>query len=358
MYISSANNFDFLRLIFAITVFFVHSVELTHNDKLEIIKYVFNSGIAVKSFFIISGFLIFMSYEKSISLKSYIIKRIQRIYPAYFCVVLLCGFLGSLLSNLSFNEYFKSIITWKYIFYNLIFLNFLQPFLPGVFENNLLNIVNGALWTLKIEVLFYIFVPVFTWVFLKQNKRNKNFLIVLIYILSEVYFNYFNHLSTSSGHSFYAELSRQLPGQMAFFMSGILIYYNFAIFMEYSKQLLLMAIVIYFSLSFTHLYFLEPIILACMVMYFAFHFPAFNKVGKYGDFSYGCYILHFPILQTLIQIGLFQYNPYLAFAISSFLLILGAFFSWHIIEKPFLRRKQQVKLVSDLRLPNQDPIIN
>jgi peptidoglycan/LPS O-acetylase OafA/YrhL len=44
--------------------------------------------VAVKSFFVISGFLIFMSFERSESIASYAKKRAQRIYPAYFTVVL------------------------------------------------------------------------------------------------------------------------------------------------------------------------------------------------------------------------------------------------------------------------------
>ena len=53
---------------------------------------------------------------------------------------------------------------------NLIFLNFVHPTLPGVFEGNQLSEVNGALWTLKIEVMFYAAVPLLAWAFRKLGR--------------------------------------------------------------------------------------------------------------------------------------------------------------------------------------------
>lgn len=158
------NNFDLLRLVFAVTVSLVHAHTLTNFRELTLLSRILSSDIAVKSFFIISGFLIFMSYEKSSSLNNYYEKRIRRIYPAYFIVVLSCALLLFFLSNKSLAYYFST--QWlKYIITNLVFLNFLQPALPGVFDNNSMNAINGALWTLKIEVMFYITVPIFVFLF-------------------------------------------------------------------------------------------------------------------------------------------------------------------------------------------------
>ena len=116
----------------------------------------------VDAFFVISGFLIFMSYERTSSLRRYAIKRARRIYPAYLCIILLCAFGLFTLSGLPVDQYFSA--DWfKYLVANLTFLNFLAPSLPGVFENNLLQAVNGALWTIKIEVMFYCSVPLIVW---------------------------------------------------------------------------------------------------------------------------------------------------------------------------------------------------
>lgn len=92
------NNFDLLRLIFAATVCFVHADELSGYAKIGWISQVLSSEVAVKAFFVVSGFLIFMSYERSSSLATYFIKRVRRIYPAYVTVILLavsfCGVVG------------------------------------------------------------------------------------------------------------------------------------------------------------------------------------------------------------------------------------------------------------------------
>ena len=87
------NNFDLLRFVFAFIVFLVHSYVLSGADALSIFGKLLSSEIAVKSFFVVSGFLIFMNYENAIDNKRYFLKRARRIYPAYFCVVIICAVL-------------------------------------------------------------------------------------------------------------------------------------------------------------------------------------------------------------------------------------------------------------------------
>ena len=160
------NNFDLLRLLFAGSVCLVHSYDLSGLPQLAFLGRILSPAVAVKSFFVVSGFLIFMSYERSSSLATYARKRMRRIYPAYFTVVMLCavGLVG--VSSQGAADYFS--LAWgRYVLANLVFLNFLQPGLPGVFTDNAITAVNGALWTLKIEVMFYFSVPL--WVFLLRR---------------------------------------------------------------------------------------------------------------------------------------------------------------------------------------------
>ena len=73
------NNFGFLRLLFAVLVIFSHAPEgLDGSRKNELMINFFGTmsmgDLAVDCFFMISGFLILMSYQNSSSFKSYIKK--------------------------------------------------------------------------------------------------------------------------------------------------------------------------------------------------------------------------------------------------------------------------------------------
>ena len=153
------NNFDLLRLVFASSVVFWHAYSLSRQRELEPLALLFSADLAVKAFFVVSGYLVVMSCERSSSVGDYAARRARRIYPAYAAVVLGCAIGAAFLSTLPLAEYFDARVL-RYLAANLVFLNFLAPTLPGVFEGQPYTEVNGALWTLKIEVMFYVFVPV------------------------------------------------------------------------------------------------------------------------------------------------------------------------------------------------------
>ena len=150
--VSRDNNFDLLRLVFAGFVFLSHLYALSLAPALEVLTLFVSSNIAVKGFFVISGYLVMMSYENSSSVREYAEKRLRRIYPAYAAVMLVCAIAGAFFTTLPLAEYVSADLA-RYLAANLVFLNFLAPNLPGLFEGQPYTEVNGALWTLKIEVL-------------------------------------------------------------------------------------------------------------------------------------------------------------------------------------------------------------
>jgi peptidoglycan/LPS O-acetylase OafA/YrhL len=93
---------------------------------------------------------------------------------------------------------------------------------------------------------------------------------------------------------------------------------------------------------------IEPIALAIIVVYFACIFPYIGNFGKYGDFSYGMYIVHFPILQVLISFGLFKDSPWLMLAIGGLMIFTIAILFWNFIEKPFLRKSSHYVAVNQV----------
>jgi len=328
-----SNNFDLLRFLFAGTVCLVHACQLSGYKELGIISTFLSSKIAVEAFFVVSGFLIFMSYERSSSTRSYAEKRIRRIFPAYTVVVMLCALCLVFISSKPSGEYFSS--KWiKYVLANLSFLNFIQHSLPGVFESNKLAAVNGALWTLKIEVMFYLSVPVFVYLFRRFGCLP---ILALVYFSSVIYVFILSIFAGNSDSELYVVLSRQLPGQLSYFMAGAFFYYFLHLFEKNSKYFVSFAILVLSINTTVSLSFIEPFAIATLVIFFGL-FLYMGNFGKFGDISYGVYILHFPIIQIFLHEEWFKESPWL-FLISIIVVTsVGAMFMWHFVEKKFLHR--------------------
>ncbi|MBD5408152.1 MAG: acyltransferase [Treponema sp.] len=146
------NAFHFIRLACCLIVIYEHAAVLCDAG----IPCLNLRGMAVDVFFILSGFWVTLSYLKSSSAKGYALKRIRWIFPQYAATVVLCAVLLASFSSLELRAYFSSSGFWKYLAANLCTLNFLHPSLPGVFGD---VAVNGSLWTIKIELAFYVLLP-------------------------------------------------------------------------------------------------------------------------------------------------------------------------------------------------------
>jgi peptidoglycan/LPS O-acetylase OafA/YrhL len=334
-----ANNFDLLRVLFAGAVCLVHSYELSGFRELAPMVKVISSAVAVKAFFVLSGFLIFMSYERSKSLTSYAGKRVRRIYPAYFVIIVLCAVGLATVSILPIREYFS--IEWrKYVLYNLVFLNSLHPTLPGVFESNPIPLVNGSLWTIRIEAMFYCCVPFLAFLFRRASHLP---VLALVYCLSIGGDALIALLVSRVGASIYPELARELLAQLRYFMAGAVLFYFLPTFERRVTWFVTLAVLILIvNLRFPVLL-LEPLALAVTVVFFGLYCFAGN-FSKYGDFSYGIYITHFPIIQLAIYSGWLRQSPWLFLGAIVGATILGSIAMWHFVEKRFLLRSSHYVL--------------
>ena len=333
------NNFDLLRLGLATTVFLVHAHILSQAPALAVFEQLLSSDFAVKGFFAVSGYLVFMSYERSASPRDYFEKRARRILPAYVFVVVAATVAGALLTDRDLREYFLGGAL-RYLTANLGFANFLAPALPGVFESNPERAVNGALWTLKIEVIFYLTLPLIA-ALARRFGRIRT--LAALYALSVAYTVALSYVARRTGSESYLILARQFPGQLAFFMAGALVYYV-------SPSLRGAPWVAAFGASCAYLFFagsadpwLAPIAISYAVLYFALGFPYLGNFGRFGDFSYGVYILHFPILQILVQAGAFARDARLGFALALAVVFSSAVLLWHLVERPALKRSSHYR---------------
>ncbi len=338
------NNFDLLRLYLAFSVCFAHLGEASGVAAFLPLARFFYSGIAVDCFFVVSGFLIFRSFDRSSTTSSYLNKRVRRIYPAYFSVVVLAAFLLPFLFAQPATDLLFSSQWFHYFFSNLAFLNFLQPDLPGIFTANPLQVINPPLWTIKIEVMFYLSIPL---IFLLFKNRKQWLVLCGLYATSLAYSFFFLHLHATQGLEIYLKLEKQLPGQLTFFLSGGGLYLYFPLFRKYWKSCLFLAALTILFQEYLLLQPLYPFALAITVISFALCLPYLGNWGKFGDMSYGVYIYHFPIIQIFTSLSLFNGQVWIRFTGLVLTILATAFFSYHCIERPFLKRSSHYRQAAE-----------
>lgn len=343
------NNFDILRFFFAFVVLLGHIVILSGVDSFARFTKYLDTYLAVTAFFVISGFLIAQSYDKRVSVKNYFIKRAARILPPYILVLTVSILLLSLLSTYSWRAYFTHPDMLKYIAANFSFLNYLQPCLPGVFTTSPLDCsVNGALWTIKVEVMFYLFLPVMIYTI---NKFGNHWLVFVLFYLSSVAYRYgIFELSEYLNKPNIATLSHQFPGFISYFISGMAMYFYFEFFKKHKNILLLLGLVLFFGDNFIGIELLRPIGLAIIVFFIAYSFDSMNNFARNGDISYGIYIYHCPIIMVVTDLGLFRViNPFLVALMVIVVVLSLSYVSWHAFEKPILNKVRNSNRMSIIK---------
>jgi peptidoglycan/LPS O-acetylase OafA/YrhL len=312
---SRQNNFDIVRLLLATVVVFFHVGYVSGVSVFASLPHYFSGHLAVEGFFAISGFLIFASYERSSSLQDYFVKRAARILPGYWLATAFCLVIAFC---------YGSFHVGPFLLANLTFANFLAGSIPGVFASNPGDGMNGALWTIKIEVMFYILVPVIVWL---CRRFNRDAVLWTLFVLSIVY------RVTMADHNTFA---LQLPGQLSFFIIGALIHYHLRFFEANGKWLTLAAALLYIGHLATGWFALRPAGVATLTLSASLLFPTVKGPTRWGDFSYGIYVLHWPIIQLFVAAGLYQARPWVALALTLLTVALGAVLSWFFVEKPSL----------------------
>lgn len=328
------NNFDLLRLLAAADVMALHVYDLSAQPALAWLHTV-DTRLAVCTFFIISGYLVFQSFEKDSRVGVYAEKRLRRIVPAYAVVILLSVLMGAWVTTLPWDEYWGSE-TLGYLLANLAFLNFLQPSLPGVFADHPFTAVNGALWTIKVEVMFYLAVPFLVWMVRRWGHRR---VLAVGFLLSCLWWGGFTALALSSGKGVWGEVAKQMPGQLMYFLPGAWCYYERHRLAALGWPLGAGSLVLLAASYAFDLNYLYPLALAGCVFYAAFGLPYLGNATRLGDLSYGLYILHFPLIQLLVHAGLFASSPWAALAVLLAVAPAAAWLSWHLVEAPALKAR-------------------
>lgn len=339
------NNFHLLRLVFASLVAVYHLIVLSNVAAWQGIAWLAGYGaeIGVQGFFVLSGFLVYGSYERSGSLRLYAEKRVRRLYPAYFTVVTGCA-LAALIASPEARADLGAVA--RYWGWNVAFLNFMEPELPGLFQANRFHEVNGALWTLKIEVMFYLALPVLAWLLAKAGRWRWH-VIAAIYVGAELWRFAFEYLAVQNNQPLLAAFARQLPGQVSFFITGVALWLaRDRIDWGQAGGAGFVLLAVSFLLPGGEP--LRALGLGAVSLWLATGVKVRLNAAKWGDLSYGLYILHFPVIQTIAAAGAFAASPWLAAAgavAASIALALGM---WWAVERPFLRADSAYRRPSGL----------
>lgn len=312
-----SNNFTLLRLLLALAVVLGHFRLL---DGIQYPHFPFDlADAAVDCFFIVSGFLITLSFQRTRGIWPFYIRRFFRLYPMYAAIVLIqAGIMMAMLPNGPFSA---PESTLRYLAANLMFANFLQYDIGGVVHGLAIPGLNPSLWTLKIEIGFYAIVPL---IFLAMQRWQWKALLA-IFLVSAAY----QLIALHMGDPRYA---KQLPGQMQFFVVGMALYL-------YARDVrvpgwVTLAVTAVFLTSWTWLHPIPPVICPLLVGAFVFCVALCTPVVRMAtDMSYSVYLVHGPILQTALLLGLYSNTPKML-AIVVTLVLLLAFITEVLIERP------------------------
>jgi peptidoglycan/LPS O-acetylase OafA/YrhL len=350
--ISRTNNFDLIRLLAALQVVILHGLghlRVPVTPWLENTRYVLIGFPGVPVFFLISGFLIAMSYENSPGLKVYLRKRCLRIYPGLwssFALTLLLlavfGFLG--VATLRLPSF------WGWV---LGQLSFVQFYTPGFLRGFGVGAPNGSLWTISVEIQFYLLIPLLlggmTYL---VGAAARTLMLLALGIASWFAFGY---LKTAPETFLMKVAAVSILPYFFNFLIGILFYCNFHLLYPWVKGKIWLWLALYagYTLYFArHLHLFHTpfdpnpyslvalLLLAFAIFSLAFSYPWLSeKLLRGVDVSYGVYIYHMLVINSLIELG---YTGRVSYALLAILasLTLG-YLSWTFVEKRFIRLKKK-----------------
>ncbi len=341
------NNFDLLRLFAATQVVFHHCfiyLKIEHTGIVEVFSVLSRMFPGVPIFFFVSGYLISKSFETNSNYIEYGQNRFLRLFPGLFVcvgisilVVYLTGYLDSVSVNLLD---LIVLLLAKSTFFQAYNPEYLRAYGDGV--------LNGSLWTITVEIQFYILVPLLYLILRNISRKNVAILVLIALFL------FINRIYAYVPLSYQENIIFKIIRISFFpwfymFLLGMFFQTNFDTLYRYLKNRAVYLLAAYVVVSFICIkagisYFnnMNPLIflfLAVTVFSMAYSFPSLSrKLLNGNDISYGIYIYHMPVVNFLLYHNLYggiQHAAMLFAATFTFATI-----SWLLIERPSLRLKK------------------
>lgn len=341
---SRVNNFDTLRLIFAVLVILSHAFPIARGTNATEPLFALTHGqttlgeLSVWGFFVISGNLITQSWVRSPSAIMYLKRRVARIYPAFIVLSLLTALI------------IVPIATSPRAFPHISLLDIanllrLQEFeTPPVFQMNPTHALNGSLWSIPYE--FWCYLGVFV-LGVSGLLRKRYFLLMAFFLVIGLHV-YMEITGWNPGGKIFGKIfgyPRPWPIVLPFFLAGML-FHLFG-----GRSLIRTPFVLLAFLFLVSSYFVPhgvaiamPICGSYLLLGLAY-LRMLNplNLGRYGDFSYGTYLYAYPIEQVLVLVANGQLAPAALFAVAAPTTLVVGVLSWFFVERHFLSKSTQLK---------------
>lgn len=354
------NNFDLIRLLAAAQVVLAHAIGHTPLqsqlppwgrplfDALMLLP-----GVPI--FFVISGFLITQSFERNPDdWKGYFWRRGLRIFPALWVCLLVTlaalGFFGFLGSEFVLTKAFAAWLVGQ--------VSFAQFYNPEHFRDFGIGVANGALWTITVELQFYLFVPLSHWM-IRNSGVGRTIASPLGWLVFLASFSIFCVMDDKvNGPGGYSEapllfklLFVTLAPHLWMFMLGWCLHRHFdkartwlegRFLWYFGAYALFMAGLTIFVTSRSPLFYLAYLpsraILAVATISAAYSARSLStRLLRGADLSYGTYLYHSVVINVFVEMGwLTGFTAVVPIYLASIAL---AMLSWFLIEKPALAMK-------------------
>lgn len=296
-----SNNFTALRILCATAVLAGHYLYLSTPAEILDRSASFPwADLGVQIFFVTSGLLVTLSWAGNPAPVPYLVRRFLRIYPLYAAAILMQA--AAMTAILVAFGRFEAGDLVRYLGWNAVFANFRSPDMGGLLSGLVYPAINPSLWTLKLEILFYLSVPILH----PLVQRFGLGFLALVYVASTLFFYAFAESDPV--------LARQLPGQMRFFVVGMAIAYYGGRVLPTARPpawiatlaaavLLAVAALGYKDGLFGLQPAFQPLVMGAFVIAAALMLP---PLPEPPDLSYGVYLFHGPLVQLAILFGLYD----------------------------------------------------
>lgn len=304
-------------------------------------------SLAVGGFFAISGYLIAKS-GMSGDVVQFMWRRTLRIFPAYWTVLLVTGFIiAPLIWWLGYGRELVAFFSpggglsyflanWTLAIGTYGIHDLLATTTPYGLETGA-SVFNGSLWTLAYEWACYLIIAVLVLFGVLRNARILVPLLTAFYFVLQVVL-----IVAPAGVALIAPRLADGNGialTFTFLLGSTLAVYSRAV--PFDDRLgILAGVLVLVTLRWGGFLTIGTIAGAYFVMYLAARLPRqVHWIGKKNDYSYGVYIYGFLVQQVLAYLGVHTWG-YVPYVLIALVITLGfALLSWHGVEKWAMRLK-------------------